>query len=371
MNLQKLKLCYVLPEFKKSDATHFSHIYDFLKEITKSFDLFLITEKGEKPPASLGYTHFYRTRINFPPLRFFETLLIFIFARFFGYRDFYVHYSFSSAFASSVVSRLSRGRAFYWNCGEPWKYRRNLFREWFEQMVYRIITFQVTGTRSLANKYASYYRISRKKIKIMPNWIDLSRFRATESKKEIFARLRIPKDKKVILFVHHLSQRKGSHMIIPVARELVKISSDVVFIIIGDGPDKKRIINEINNDQAIGRHVQIKGSIPNTEIPNYLTISDVFFMPSEEEGFPRVILESMALGVPFVASNVGGIKDFTPLITHKYIINGENALGFAHILNEIINQPTNTKTHFSNELKKWVKEYDVHHMARKFTDLFI
>jgi len=365
------KLCYVLPEYRADDATHFSHIHDFLKEIVKYFDLFLIIEKGGKPPVSLGCTRLYVAKINFTPLRFFETLVVFIWARLSGYRDFYVHYSFSSAFAASLVSRLSRGRTFYWNCGEPWKYSRVFLREWFERIVYKMVTFQVTGAVSLADKYASHYHILRAKIKIMPNWIDLRRFRTAKSKEEARRELNIPPGKKVVLFAHRLSPRKGSRMIIPVARELIKILPETLFVVTGDGPDKERIAHEINDDTAVGKHVRLEGSIPNTEIPNYFAAADVFFMPSEEEGFPRVLLETMASGVPFVASDVGATRDIVPGFMSKYVIRTGDVKLFADKLCELIEKNNDKQKIISSELRKGVAKYDVVIVAKRFREMLI
>ena len=69
------KLCYILPEYRSDDATHFSHIHDFLKEISKSFDIFLIVEKGSVPNKALGYRNVYLLYFSFLPLRALETFL--------------------------------------------------------------------------------------------------------------------------------------------------------------------------------------------------------------------------------------------------------------------------------------------------------
>jgi glycosyltransferase involved in cell wall biosynthesis len=44
----------------------------------------------------------------------------------------------------------------------------------------------------------------------------------------------------------------------------------------------------------------------------YYRAADLYLMPSEEEGFPRVLLEAMASGCPFVAFDVGGVRDILP-----------------------------------------------------------
>lgn len=371
MSFYKQKLVYVLPKFKKDDATHFSHIHDFLKELIKKFDIYLLVERGEMPDNNLGCRHARVLKFKWFPFRILETLFMASFLRLRGYHDAYVHYSFLAATIFSLVMRPTGGRVFYWNCGEPWKYKRSAIRDFFENKTYKVITHLVTGAESIARQYANHYRIPISKIKILPNWIDLDRFNVTEDKDNLKRGFGLPLDKKIILFVHHLSPRKGAHHILPVVRELLKKRQDILFVVIGSGPYDKIIRADLANDPSISSAVRLEGEVPNRKIPTYFSVADVFFMPSEEEGFPRVLLESMAMGVPFVASSAGGIKDFTPIITHKYIVNGENIPEFVRVLNEIINQPLNRIKHFSNELKEWVKRYDVHFMVKNFSDLFM
>ena len=308
------KLCYVLPEYRSNDATHFSHIHDFLKEISKFFDIFLVIEKGSVPDVSLGYKNVYLLHFRFLPLRIIETFFVLFLVRAKGYRNFYIHYSFLSAFIASLI-----GKTFYWNCGEPWKYKRGFLREFFERLVYKMISHLVTGAPSLADKYSSYYGISRQSIKVMPNWIDLKRFNKNLSRDGVRNKLNLPLSNKIVLFVHHLSPRKGSRMILPVAQSVLEKDPSVLFLVVGSGPDENFLRTEISKAGLL-KKIMLLGAVPNKKIPLYFSASDVFFMPSGEEGFPRVLLESMALGIPFVASNVGVVKEIIPESALLYVV---------------------------------------------------
>ncbi|GEM_PF-188678 len=357
---QKAKLCYVLPKYDPNDSTHFSYLRDFLKEISKSFDIFLVVEKGEIPPADLGYRKAKISRISLWPI---------LRARFSGYRDFYIHYSFRAAFWASLVVRIFGGRVFYWNCGEPWKYRRNFLRELFEDSAYHLITFLVTGTESLAKQYANYYKIPLGKIKIMSNWINLDRIMNQESriKKE---ELGIKEGTKILLFAHRLSKRKGAHYLPEIAKNLNPIIHDSLFVIlvVGDGPEREEIELRIKNYE-LGNKVRFLGSIPNHRLPGYYSLADVFIMPSDEEGFPHVLLESMAAGTPFVASDVGSVKEIIPEAMQKYAVKAGDVLGFSDKINELLLKSPKELEHLGESLKDWVKRYDLPIVARKFTNL--
>src|SRR3989344_4443805 len=169
------KLCFIIPEYRSLAATHFNYLYKLIFLLEEEMDIFLIVEQGDKPDF-LKKGFFYVQKFKILPLRFIENFLILLYVRLQGYRDFYTHYSFLSAFNSSLMVNLLGGRTFYWNCGLPWLYRRSFLREHFERLVYRAVTFLVTGTESLKKQYAKYYHLPLAKIKVMSNWVDVNRF---------------------------------------------------------------------------------------------------------------------------------------------------------------------------------------------------
>src|SRR3989338_5416117 len=315
------KLCYILPEYDKKTATHFAHLFDFIGELSNEFELIVIIERASEGAKDIyfGTAKIEVVKSRFLPLRIIETAIRLKKARFSGYSDFYVHYSFLSAFIASLIVRIFGGRVYYWNCGEPWKYRRNIFRDIFEKFTYKIVTYLVTGTESLKKEYAKHYNIPFEKIKVMPNWIDIRGFRVQGLRDrvgELKKKLNIGEDKKIILFVHRLSKRKGARYL----PEIIKNFKDekVVFVIIGDGPERENLELRIKNYE-LGKKVRMLGWLPNKNLPFYYSIADIFLMPSEEEGFPRVLLEAMAMKVPFVASDVGGVKEIIPKIFQEYL----------------------------------------------------
>ena len=95
-------------------------------------------------------------------------------------------------------------------------------------------------------------------------------------------------------------------------------------LIIGDGPDKD-MLESLTHQLQMGNYVTFKGQIQNEQIPDYLAASDVFVLPSLSEGFPNVLLEAMASGLPIVATNVGGIPEFVKDGENGFITEPQNA----------------------------------------------
>ena len=98
---------------------------------------------------------------------------------------------------------------------------------------------------------------------------------------------------------------------------LYKSGLKVKLILIGSGPDEQALKN-LSLNQGVADNVIFLGHKDYTELPRYLQIADVFIRPSLSEGLGNAFLESMAVGVPVIGTEVGGIPDF--------LVNNETGL---------------------------------------------
>jgi glycosyltransferase involved in cell wall biosynthesis len=111
--------------------------------------------------------------------------------------------------------------------------------------------------------------------------------------------LGLPKDKFIVLFVSESveNKRKRFDRILALAEQLT--GNDVLFVAIGKEP------KEINNNT-----IKFVGNVSSTEQLNlYYAAANFFLMPSQEDNFPNVVLESLFCGTPVISNNAGGMKD--------------------------------------------------------------
>ncbi|ACV24337.1 glycosyltransferase [Methanocaldococcus fervens] len=120
------------------------------------------------------------------------------------------------------------------------------------------------------------------------------------SKEEARKLLNLPEDKKIVLFVGSLTEKKGAHLIPKIAEKL----KDYLFIVIGDGVLKGLFLkNKWNN-------IIYLGHLPISELRHYYRASDILLVPSLwYEPFGRVVLEGAYNGCYVIGSNRGGIPE--------------------------------------------------------------
>jgi len=94
-------------------------------------------------------------------------------------------------------------------------------------------------------------------------------------------------------------------------RALAYVPEDVVFLVVGDGPERKSL-EKLAESEGVGGRVHFAGAVSYKELPKYCALPGVcaFVRPSRSEGFGNSFIEAMAAGVPVVATPVGGISDF-------------------------------------------------------------
>ena len=136
---------------------------------------------------------------------------------------------------------------------------------------------------------------------MLRNGVDLSLFRPVEraTAKQIAGFIR-----PTLLAVGNLVSLKRHVAIVEALSEL----SEFDLAIVGDGPERSRI--EARARQlGVADRVHVLGRLPQEELPVLYSAADCLVHPSEREGWPNVLLESMACGTPVVVSNFGGVSD--------------------------------------------------------------
>jgi teichuronic acid biosynthesis glycosyltransferase TuaC len=152
------------------------------------------------------------------------------------------------------------------------------------------------------------------KISVISNGVDTQKFKRVD-KAEARTILRLNSNQKIILSVGGLNPVKGFDLLVRSFKLLSDRSKKCKsnLIIAGDGQcrsDLERLIGECN----LTAYVRLVGAVPHDRLFQWYSAADVFCLASESEGWPNVVLEALACGVPVVAAAVGGVPE---IVTSK------------------------------------------------------
>jgi glycosyltransferase involved in cell wall biosynthesis len=138
--------------------------------------------------------------------------------------------------------------------------------------------------------------------------IDQSRFKVNVNRIEKCRNLRLNPDQPIVGTIGRLSIQKAPLDFITAAKIVLQQKPDIQFIMVGDGP----LAPEVR--QAIGDEPRIKVLGYRDDVPEILSILDVFALSSLWEGLGRALTEAMIMGVPVAVTAVDGVPE---LVTHQ------------------------------------------------------
>jgi glycosyltransferase involved in cell wall biosynthesis len=155
------------------------------------------------------------------------------------------------------------------------------------------------------------YKVSGKKIRVIDNGIDLGRFKREISTENVRKEFGLNGDSKIIGTIGSLGHEKAHSNLLKAAKGVIETHKSVRFLIVGDGP-----LREYLREEAVSLGVEnnIVFTGYRKDIPELLSVMDIFVLPSIKEGLPMVLLEAMAAKKPVIATRVGAVPK---VITHN------------------------------------------------------
>jgi teichuronic acid biosynthesis glycosyltransferase TuaC len=120
--------------------------------------------------------------------------------------------------------------------------------------------------------------------------------------------LHLPSDLPLLLWVGRLTPVKGLPVLLESLKRLQNEGVSVLTCLVGSGEQAQSLRADIKR-HGLETAVRLVGSIPHDQLPDWYRAADLTVLPSLSEGVPNVLLESIACGTPFAASDVGGISE--------------------------------------------------------------
>jgi teichuronic acid biosynthesis glycosyltransferase TuaC len=145
------------------------------------------------------------------------------------------------------------------------------------------------------------------KIRVIGNGVDTARFHPLD-RAEARRALRIEGPGPFIISVGTLDPNKGHQLLIAAVAELTGRYPAMKAFIAGEGPYQSALTAQIREKKMADRVVLI-GKRPHAELNSWFNAANVSCLLSEREGWPNVLLESLAAGTPVIATRAGGIAE--------------------------------------------------------------
>ncbi|MBT7558671.1 glycosyltransferase family 4 protein [Candidatus Woesearchaeota archaeon] len=321
-----MKVCYVLPQYYKNSAENFYHIINFLSELGKKVELYVVIEHCDITPKINNTKEIFILDDKLKSVSRFARLISIYFVLYKkGVGIFFARSSLTGVLPLIIANRfLNFGRAnvVFWSCGQDvvpllfFPNKKNIKRlvskllAWF---AFKGINFLATGPELMVDYYHQYYKIPRNKMLTLYNDISTERFYPLLEKEKLISKeIILDTSKKVMLFVHTFNKCRGTDLLPLIAKKIKDNNLNVIIAAIGRPGDYSSQLDQEIKANNLQDYLINLGEVANKDIVKYYQLADLFLIPSRGEGFPRVLLEAMACGCPALVFEVGGVANILP-----------------------------------------------------------
>lgn len=141
--------------------------------------------------------------------------------------------------------------------------------------------------------------------------------------------------KRQIISVGRLIESKGVEYLVKAIPQVAKKYPDVRVLIVGDGPDRKRL-QDLAGEHGVAEFLEFKGTVSHDHLPNLFHSSAVFVAPFIQEGLGLVCIEALGSGCPVVASDIPAVSDITETSAKIHLVPPMNSRAIANAVCEVL-----------------------------------
>lgn len=246
-----------------------------------------------------------------------------------------------------------------------WQRRRHLY---IQRRANRLVDCIAANSQAAADYAIDREQAAPTLFRVIHNGVNAEQYVTRMDRIQLRKRYRIPASANFVVgMVANFSPVKDHELFVEMAARLVQRRKDVHFLFVGTGPLVESIYRLIVKRDL--RH-HFDRIITLNEMADVMAVLDVSVLCSKMEGFPNAVMESMAAGLPVVASDAGGIKELIRDGETGQLIPSRSADDFGEAVNTLLDQP-GERARLGANAAAWVREHLAEaKMIRAYRDLY-
>jgi glycosyltransferase involved in cell wall biosynthesis len=234
----------------------------------------------------------------------------------------------------------------------------------------RLLAPITDGFIGVARSHGEYLARSegcpRRKVFVIPNGVDVERFRPIAEPTGLRAEFNIPANAPVGAIVAALRPEKNHELFLKTAAQVRQQIPNAHFLVIGDGPLRPRL-------ESFADELGLRGAVhflgTRSDIPEIMSLVDVFLLTSHMEANPVSILEALACGKPVVATHVGSIPESVHDGGTGYLAPAGDERQLAARVVQLFQNPDEARRLGANGRDLVVKQWSLERMVQGYQDL--
>ncbi|SDA10706.1 Glycosyltransferase involved in cell wall bisynthesis [Nitrosospira sp. Nsp11] len=184
--------------------------------------------------------------------------------------------------------------------------------------VHKLMQTHICVVAKSAYFHALNLGVPASKLRFIANGVDTEIFHPMAKTDYLHSIINVSPATPLIGFIGRLSHEKGPEVFVQVASMVHKKCEKYHFVLVGDGPMRQKLKDDIDN-MGLNGYVHMAGL--QSDMPQVYSSLDLVVSTSYSEAMPLAIIEAMASGLPVIATNVGGVIDIVE-VGRTGLLNG-------------------------------------------------
>ncbi len=220
---------------------------------------------------------------------------------------------------------------------------------------------------AIADDLVRRYGIRAERVVTIRNGIDTEAYRPSRDPGDILAELNLKEAGPLIGVAARMTPQKGHLFLLRALSLLIPRFPRLRCLLIGDGPLRQALLREC---EALGVIDHCRFTGVRTDVPDLLSVLQVVVLPSLSEGLPFVLLETMALGKPIVATNVGGVCEVMEDGITGLLVPPRDPKALAHAIAFLLDRPGKAEEMGKRGKARVREHFTLGRMVRELEDVY-
>lgn len=245
------------------------------------------------------------------------------------------------------------------------------YRGWrfFDAISTYLSNYVTANSKAVADDTIKRNCGKKSKLVVIHNGIDSDPFiSASKHRSAVRHKLGISPTEKVIIVVANLIPYKGHLDLIEAMVTVSKRFPNCNLLLVGED---RGISNDLQKKtHVLGIHKKIKFMGQRRDVADLMAAADLSVLPSHEEGFSNVILESMAAALPVVATNVGGNSEAVLNGITGWLVEPHNPENLAEKIIDVLEDPQKARKWGRSGRERVIESFHIEKMIKEHLRLY-
>ncbi len=228
-------------------------------------------------------------------------------------------------------------------------------------------TAMLAVSKGVKRDIVSNLRCPPERVRVLYNGVDIQEYGSARPEPELRHGLGIPEGHRLVVMLARLVAQKKHTRLLQALEAIREELPPTSVLLVGEGALRGGLEREVE-ERCLGDIVSFAGH--RNDIPQILALSDLSVVTSDREGFSNAIVESLAAGVPIVATDVGGNSEAIVDGKCGLLVKPNDLEGLARALKTILTDDT-LRQRMSEGARHRAKRFSLDRMLKETRHLYL